>query len=388
MAKQGHSCVMIASDSNHLVSTPDFDGPYLDETIEGVRVVRLRALKYKASRSSGIGRVLSWVDFEWRTYRYSKDVLPPPSVVIASSLSLLTILTGLLLRRRYKCRLAFEVRDIWPLTLVEEAGFSAANPMIRLLGLIEKLGYVKADYIVGTMPNLGEHVAEVTGKKLPVGFIPMGIEEDWRERQKDIGDAYVAEHIPSDKFVVGYAGTIGVTNALETLFACVREMRDRPDIHFLIVGNGYLKEQYRTACADLPNISFAPAVPKAMVQSVLSRCDLLYFAAHQSKVWKYGQSLNKIMDYMLSGKPVVGSYTGFPSMLNEAGSGSYVPSKDARALRDEILRYAAMPAAERERMGAAGRDWILANRPYAKLAEDYVRLLSGPSNRRAAAGEA
>ena len=42
-----------------------------------------------------------------------------------------------------------------------------------------------------------------------------------------------------------------------------------------------------------------------MVQSVLSRCDLLYFSVHVSTVWKYGQSLNKVIDYMLAGKPVV-----------------------------------------------------------------------------------
>ena len=42
-----------------------------------------------------------------------------------------------------------------------------------------------------------------------------------------------------------------------------------------------------------------------------------------------------------------------------------------------------MPAAERERVGEAGRAWILAKRPYAKLAEDYMHLLKGMSNRQA-----
>ena len=41
----------------------------------------------------------------------------------------------------------------------------------------------------------------------------------------------------------------------------------------------------------------------------------------KSKVWDYGQSMNKIVDYMMAGKPVVASYSGYPSMLNEAGSG-------------------------------------------------------------------
>lgn len=381
LAKRGHSCVLVTSDSNHLVKAPEFEGPYLDETIDGVRVIRLRTYKYRPGKSGALGRTLSWLDFEWRVFMLPRDILPRPSVVVASSLSLLTVLSGLALRRRHRARLVFEVRDIWPLTLVEEVGYTPRNPFVLALGLVEKLGYWGADHIVGTMPNLVEHVAEITGKTLRVGCVPMGIDKDWREAQQDITDEYAAQHIPGGKFIVCHAGTIGVTNALETLFACAREMQDRLDIHFLIVGDGYLKEHFRAACSDLPNVTFAPAVPKAMVQSILSRCDLLYFAAHRSKVWKFGQSLNKLTDYMLSGKPVVASYTGFPSMLNEAGSGSFVPANDPSALRGEILRYAALPRGERERIGAAGRAWIETNRVYSKLADDFLEILSWPSNR-------
>jgi glycosyltransferase involved in cell wall biosynthesis len=115
-----------------------------------------------------------------------------------------------------------------------------------------------------------------------------------------------------------------------------------------------------------------------VVQAVLARCDLLYFSVHVSKVWRFGQSLNKVIDYMLAGKPVVASYTGFPSMINEAGCGSYVPAGDVPALRREVERYAHMLASERAEMGARGRAWILANRQYPKLAEDYLRILLKP----------
>jgi glycosyltransferase involved in cell wall biosynthesis len=158
------------------------------------------------------------------------------------------------------------------------------------------------------------------------------------------------------------------------LFDCARALRDRPDIHFLIVGRGGLKAHHEAACADLPNVSFPPAVPRTMVQPVLARCDLLYFSVHVSKVWKYGQSLNKVVDYMLAGKPIVASYTGFPSMVNESGGGSFVPAGDVDALKEEILRYAAMPEQERQKMGATGRDWLLRNRRYADLADDYLKL--------------
>ena len=125
----------------------------------------------------------------------------------------------------------------------------------------------------------------------------------------------------------------------------------------------------------LKNITFAPQVPKAMVQSVLSRCDLLYFSVHKSKVWKYGQSLNKVIDYMMSGKPIVASYVGYPSMINEASCGSYVAVGDVKALESEIRRYEGMSEQERFEIGQRGPTWLKQNRQYTKLAKDYLEIM-------------
>ena len=145
----------------------------------------------------------------------------------------------------------------------------------------------------------------------------------------------------------------------------------------MIVGNGDLRETYRIKYAHLKNLTFAPQVPKAMVQSVLSRCDLLYFSVHKSKVWQYGQSLNKVIDYMMAGKPIVASYVGYPSMINEAGCGSYVAAGDAQALEMEILRYADMSERERVKIGQRGPSWLWRNRQYKKLAKDYLEIMLG-----------
>jgi glycosyltransferase involved in cell wall biosynthesis len=78
---------------------------------------------------------------------------------------------------------------------------------------------------------------------------------------------------------------------------------------------------------------------------------------------------------MLAGKPVVASYSGFPSMINEAECGSFVPAGDVIALRDEILRYEALSEAERKKVGARGRTWILEHRNFATLANDYLAVM-------------
>lgn len=371
-ARKGHHAVILTSDSNHLVAAPRFDGSYRVEIMDGVEFCWIKTLKYEAAKS--LRRILSWFDFEWRLWRLPKQQFGRPDVVIISSLSLLTVFNGLFLRWKYGCRFVLEIRDIWPLTLVEEGGFGTYNIFVVGLRLIERLGYRSADVIVGTMPNLEEHVAQVLGRRRVVHCIPMGIDETFLTNCLPLKPAYEAKYIPQGKFIVCYAGSIGISNALDTLLACARTLQGRSDIHFLIVGKGDLKVKYQDICADLPNITFAPAVEKAMVQSVLARGDLLYFSTHISNVWKYGQSLNKLIDYMLAGKPIVASYTGFPSMIDEAGGGSFVPAGDVAALRHEIQRYADMPEEQRLKMGTASRNWLLCNRRYEKLAADYLKL--------------
>jgi glycosyltransferase involved in cell wall biosynthesis len=371
--RAGHKAVLITSDSNHLATPPKLHTPRLHETVDGVEVHWLRTRKYSGPRS--LGRILSWFDFEFQVWRLPLKTLPKPDVVIVSSLSPLTIFNGLRLRHRYGCKLVFEIRDIWPLVLTTVGGMSPRHPAVKFLAWVERLGYRRADLIVGTMPNLREHVVEVSGSNKPVACIPQGLGNELLEQPAPLPKGYLEAHIPQDKFIVCHAGTIGADNALETLLSCARAMKDQNHIHFLIVGEGYLKERFRTEVADLDNISFAPGVPKAAVQSVLQNVDLVYFAVHKSPMMRFGQSLNKVIDYMLSGKPVLASFTGYPSMVNEAECGSYVPAEDVDALHAEIERYAAMPAVDRERLGARGRDWLLNNRKYETLAQDYLHLL-------------
>lgn len=369
----GNRCVLIGSDSNALCAMPAFSGASYNVKFDGMQVVLLKTFKYSVAKS--LRRVLSWLHFEWRLLTYSKSELPRPDVVIVSSLSLLTILNGFVLKFRYKCRLVFEIRDIWPLTLTEDGGFSRYNPLVYCLSLIEKYGYRYADCIVGTMPNLGEHVESVLGFPKPVYCIPMGVPEDALLKVTPVAVDFRQKYIPKGKFIVAYAGTLGLTNALDVLFQCAERMQDNRQVCFLIMGSGDLRDGYMLRYSHLSNVIFAPAVEKNTVPSVLAECDLLYLSSFKSKIFDYGQSLNKLIDYMLSAKPILASYSGYPSMINEAGCGTFIPAEDPILLEQEIIRYSKLSARERSDIGVRGRDWLLANRRYQTLAEKYQSII-------------
>ena len=373
LSKLGHKCVVITSDSIAFSKVTALKESLSKKEINGVEVICLRTYKYKIAKS--FKRLISWLHFEWKLLFFSKRKVKSPDTIIVSSLSLLTILNGLILKYRYKCRLVFEVRDIWPLTLTEEGGFKKSNVFIRILNFVEKIGYKYSDHIVGTMPNLKEHVEHVIGREKRVSCIPMGIDINSIEKSSPLDSEFYEKYLSHKSFKIIYAGSIGISNALDTFLNCAQLMKDNKNIKFIVVGDGDLKKNYQRIYGDLRNLIFVPKVPKEKVQSVLSYADVLYLCVHKSKVWEYGQSLNKLVDYMYAGKPIIASFSGFHSMINEAKCGSFISSNDVEKLADEVLSYSKLPKKELILKGNRGREWILNNRRYSSLARKYEKII-------------
>jgi len=370
--KLNYNTVVISSTSNHLAQIPEFENVYTKEVIDGVETWWLKTIRYKGVAS--FRRILSWIDFELKLLLMPKKMMAKPDVIICSSLSLFTILNGYLLKKRFKCKLIFEIRDIWPLTIIEEGGFKSWNPFVMFLGWVEKFGYRNSDVIVGTMPNLSEHVEKICGEKLNCHCVPFGYDPALYDKQEPLPEGYEEKYIPKNKFIVGYAGSIGVTNALDTLMACALAMKEDTHFHFLLLGDGDLLDEYKARVTGLKNITFVPKVKKTQVQMFLRYCQALYFSVHDSKVWRYGLSLNKLIDYMLAAKPIIASYSGCQSMVNEAQCGTFVPANDVSALTQAIREYEQMSKDQLTEIGKRGREWLLKNRPYEKIALEYCKL--------------
>lgn len=372
--KNNHEVLVFTSNSSHLTDKlPTFKGLSYFEIINGVKTYWINTLKLKKGNSSSIFRILSWFHFEWQLFRMNKKNIQKPDVVIVSSLSLLTVLNGYWFSKKYNCKFIFEVRDIWPLSLIELGGFSKYNPLILFLSWIEKLGYSKANAIVGTMPNLIEHVENVIGKTNKCFTIPQGYSKDFYANQETLDNDYIEKYIPKNTFIVAYAGTISVNNPIDVLIDAARNLKEFP-ITFVIIGEGNKKEELINRSCDLPHVIFAPSIPKKKVNHFLSFSSVC-FDSFSSELAKYGLSRNKWIDYMYAGKPIICSYSGFKSMINESNSGSFVEYGDSVLLTNEILKYFNMIKEDREIMEKNARTYIVENRSFEKLANDYLEII-------------
>lgn len=376
--KLGHNTVLITSDSNHFANFPKTNKIYNHEKWNLTQIIWVKTYKY--TKSASIGRVLSWLDFERRLFLLNTKNLPKPEVVVVSSLSIFSIIYGFYLKKKYGAFLVFEIRDIWPLTMTEEGGFNKNHPLVVLIGLIEKFGYKKADLIVGTMPALFKHVKNILGYKKPVYCAPIGFDKDSYSEHLIDEENIFSEVFPDNKFTIGYAGSLGITNALEPFINTVKKLKDVSNIHFMIIGNGDLKPQFEKELSDCENVTFLPRTEQKNIKYFLQNCDVLYLSTKKSKVWDYGQSMNKVVEYMLAGKPILASYSGYPSMINEAKCGWLIENDNEVLLMETILKISKMTKEELKATGKIGKDWIIKNRSYKKLAADYIDKLNSRPN--------
>jgi len=364
---------LITSDANHFSSMPKTNKIYNHEHQQGVSITWIKTYKYL--KTASFKRVLSWLDFEWKLFRMPIDKNAKPDVVIVSSLSIFSIIYGFFLKKRFNSFLVFEIRDIWPLTLVEEGGFSSWNPLTILIGLIEKFGYSNSDLIVGTMPNLKQHIINrgILNKSIfcsPLGFDPSNFEElnffmnNPFEKLKSEG-----------KLIIGYCGSMGISNGLDLFIQTIKDMDNCPEIQFLLVGSGDMRDNYIKELESNSNVVFLPRIPYSDVKYFLDICDILFLSTMESKVWLYGQSMNKVVDYMLAAKPIVAIYSGFPSMINEANCGVYLDTQSSQELKNQFLNFANLSKQERRLIGLNGRTWIFENRSYKKLAKEYYDII-------------
>ena len=259
-------------------------------------------------------------------------------------------------------------------------GFSKYNPIIILLGLIEKFGYKKSDLIIGTMPNLKSHITnayDIRNKK--VECIPFGYDENIISSNNFIENDFINRsilNIPINAFIIGFAGSMGIGNGLDTIFEVIPKFANRVDVYFLFMGDGVLKDNYIKICQNFKNVIFLPKViDRKKVAQLLSISDIVYFGSLNSRFWDYGWSPNKIIDYMMAGKPVLASYSGYLSMLNEADCGYVVKAEDPNELLKIINELLLIDKNELVKKGLNGRKWLVENRNYSILADNYYKLI-------------
>ena len=269
LAKQGYQVYLISSASHHLLRhKPKLEKPFKVEAIcDGFYFVWVKMPDYAQAHSKQ--RALNWFLFPWRIRKLAGAIPSKPDAILSSSPSPLAFLGAQRLARQFKARLLFEVRDIWPLTLIEIGGYSPKHPFIRLMQWVEDKAYRESDAVVSNLKNAVEHMVGRGLAREKFTWVPNGFSLDEVNHATPL-NALTASQLPTNRFIVGYTGTLGVANALDVLIDTADQLKGYPEIAFVLVGNGKEKSKLQSQVDErkLNNVVFIDPIPKAEIQDI------------------------------------------------------------------------------------------------------------------------
>ncbi len=373
----GHTVQIVAADFSHVRARQPSAA---SEVIDGIAYRWLPTPPYKGNGMGRMRNILAYLQALWADAPAWAGRFKP-DVVIASSTYPLDIWPAQRIARLAKAKLVHEVHDLWPLSPIELSGMSRWHPFALICQSAETTACRHADVVVSMLPKVHEHLA---GKGLDLKklhIVPNGITLDEWQGQPPPLDAAVADAIDSARLdkrvVVGYAGSMGPPNALDTLLDAAALLRDEP-FAFVLVGDGHSREALSARVRDeqLVHVKLLPPIPKAQVPAFLERLHMAWIGWQRVPIYRFGIAPNKLMDYMMARCPVVHAVQAGNDPVAEARCGFTVAPQDPAASADGLRRLAALPAGLRRAMGERGRAHVLAHHTYPVLARQFLKALS------------
>ncbi|MGH7146794.1 MAG: sugar transferase [Nitrospiraceae bacterium] len=353
------------------------------ERIDGIEVVR--TWLYPAPNRRPLERIMIYSSF-CISACLRGVFLSRPNVVIGTSPQLLNGLVGLWISRLKGSPFVFEVRDLWPESLLASGIGREDSALIRGLERLASFLYRRCDRIVVVTEALRDNLVKQKG--LPEGKIDVvenGVEIEEFRPQEDT-HALRRQFGLNGKLVVSYIGTMGYAHGLEVVLEAADKMRGAlPDVVFLLVGEGAEKARLQEMAARLrlDNIRFVDQQPRDRIPAFINMSDICLVLLRRAELFATVLP-SKMLEFMACGRPVVLGVDGQArKILDEAQAGIYVLPGDPAALTQALLDLH-RDSSLRARLGENGRAFIVKHFAREEKALEYLHVLERLIARKAA----
>lgn len=382
LVPRGHRLTIFASGFSHVTGREERLARwqlFRTQRFDGVRFVWLRTTPYRGNTWRRQVNMLSFV----AALLVVSTREARPDVVIGSTVHPFAALGAWIVARARRARFVFEVRDLWPQTLVDLGALREGSPRERLLRGIEAFLVRRAVAVITLLPGMRDYLE---GRGLPanhVHYIPNGVdlvafEVAAAASHPDSAGilGVIARMHAEGRFVLGYVGSFGRVNCVDVILDAVREAerRDPGRVGLIVVGDGPERAEIE-ASADPVSTVVLPPVPKRAVPAVLRAVDAAVVHATATPVYRYGISFNKLFEAMAAGQPVLFACSSDHDPVATAGAGATVAPDNPEALAVAMLALARLDPEVRADMGTSGRALVEQEHDIARLARTLADLI-------------
>ncbi len=269
--------------------------------------------------------------------------------------------------------------DVYPDAIIAAGKMKRGSFVARSIDLANRWLYKHAAkiFVIGRdMESLMAKKSE--GLDIPIVIVPNCAETDFIEPRPKTDNALLKELGLSQKFVLLYSGNMGRTHDLESILECAASLADRPDVHFLFIGDGgkkkWLEEQKRDR--NLTNVTILGLKPRAEQPVFLNACDVSLISLNRGM---NGISVpSRTYNVMAAGKPIIAvadEGSELSLLVEEEQIGWRIDPQDHIGLAALITRIAEDPS-ELSDMGARARRAAEEKYTFPHSVAKYVAALS------------
>lgn len=376
--RAGHEVTVLTAMPNHPsgVVPAEYRGRALArESYDGVDVVRTWI--YAAANAGRVRRSMAYASYAASAAAWGQLHTCKPDVVIATSPQLLCACAGRVAAAAHGAPFVFEVRDLWPESIVAVGALPAGHPVVRGLEVVEKALYRAARAIVVVTDAFRARLVERGIDAAKIHVVKNGA--DLARFVPAARDTALRTSLGwSGKLVAGYVGTHGMAHGLDAVLDAAKKLASRDDVRFLFVGDGAERSRLEARARNekIDSVRFLGALPRDRMNEVYATIDVALVPLRKTELFTTVIP-SKIFEIAAMARPMLLSVDGEArAIVEKSGGGVFVPPEDAEAMAREIDEFA-RDRARGERMGLRGRDHVVREFDRNVLAKKYLDVLEG-----------
>jgi glycosyltransferase involved in cell wall biosynthesis len=249
-------------------------------------------------------------------------------------------------------KFVFDHHDINP--ELYEAKFGRRDFLYRVMLALERWTFRAADVSIATNESYRRIAIERGG--MPPERVFVVRSGPSLERMKVVPPVEALKK--GRKYLVGYVGVMGKQEGIDLLLRAVRVIvheHGRTDVHFGLVGGGTSLEEMKALARELgvaDYVTFTGRVPDAELLAMLNTADVCVNPDVANEM-NDKSTMNKIMEYMALGKPIV-QFDLTEGRFSAQEASLYAKKNDPEDLAAKIIELLDDPE-RRETMGDFGR---------------------------------
>ena len=337
LAQRGHRVTVIAAVPHYPSGKvlPEYKGKWIRNSVEnGVKVIRVAVPSL--DRSNFKNRLLQFICYQIGAtcaslfQRYDVALVTNPAIE-----TWLPFAWQVLFRRK---PVLFSVFDVYPNVGIKLGIFKNKLIIVAVTSL-ERFCLKRSASIQVISDSFRPGVRALGVPDSKIDLVYLWVDTD-QLKPITYQNSFASEQNLNGKYVVLYAGNIGLSQGLEHVLTAAELLADQNDVQFVFVGDGAGRELLQTQAKQrqLSNVQFVPFQPRERLPEVLASADAMLV------ILRRGISTDslpsKTFSALASGRPIIASVDEESEtwkLIKRAEAGLCCPPEDPARLAETIL---------------------------------------------------